>query len=67
MPNMRTAVDRAFERFQTATSFITGGDHPAAAHQLRSAIKTLDGHPGADDLRAYLEGLLASAILGRTS
>lgn len=67
MPNMRTAVDRAFERFQLATSLITEGDRPAAAHQLRTAIRNLEGHPGADGLRGDLEGLLATAILGRTA
>lgn len=55
MPNVRTAVDCAFERFQLATSMITEGDRPAAARQLRSAIKTLKGHHGAAELRRDLE------------
>lgn len=63
----KAALDRACRRFEVATSLISEGDRPAAAHQLRSAIRNLEGHHGADDLRRDLEGLLASAILGRTS
>lgn len=55
MPNMRTAVDRACEHFQTAASLITEGDRPAAVRQLRSAIKTLKGHHGAAEHRRDLE------------
>mgnify|MGYP001811399377 CR=1 FL=1 len=63
----KVALDRACRRFEVATCLITEGDRPGAAHQLRAAIKTLDGHRGAADLRADLEQLLAGVILRRTA
>ena len=58
--NMRIAVDRAFDAFQHATALLAEGNRPAAAPQLRSAIRSLDGHPSVASLRTDLEDLLAS-------
>lgn len=58
-PNLRTAVDTALDRFLVASAMICEGDRPAAAEELRAAIRSLDGHHGAADLRADLGQLLA--------
>lgn len=63
----KTAIDRACRRFEVAATLISEGNRPGAAHQLRTAIKTLDGHRSAADLRADLEQLLAGVIIGRTA
>lgn len=67
MITAKTALDRAFERFQIATGLIAEDNRPAAAKQLRAAVRILNPHPSAADLRADLEQLLDGCILGRTS
>lgn len=67
MTNTKAALDRSFKRWQLATCLLGEGDRPGAARQLRAAIRTLDGHHSADDLRTDLEHLLAGVILGRTA
>lgn len=56
----RKVVDRAFDAFQRTTVLLAEGNRPAAAEELRAAIRSLDGHPSAASLRGDLENVLAT-------